>query len=108
MEKLLEDALIKVTSVASTIDTMSVRDMIEALIAEERDPKALAGRARGRMRPRHAALAEALTGRFDDHHAELARMLLDQIDGLTAQVDKLTARIAELITAIPGACGVDA
>jgi transposase len=108
MEKLLEDALIKVTSVASTIDTMSVRDMIEALIAGERDPKALAGLARGRMRPRHAALAEALTGRFDDHHAELARMLLDQIDALTAQIATLTARIEKLIAQIPAAQGVDA
>src|ERR1022692_2228833 len=108
LEKLLEDALIKMSAVASSLTTASARDMIEALIAGERDPKVLAALARGRMRAKHAALVEALTGRFDDHHAELARMLLDQIDGLTAQVDKLTARIAELITAIPGACGVDA
>ena len=53
----------------------------------------LAELARGRMRAKHAALVEALTGRFDDHHAELARMLLDQIDALTAQIDQLTARI---------------
>ena len=72
---------------ASTLDTMSVRDMIEALIAGERDPRVLAGLARGRMKAKRAALVEALTGRFDDHHAELARMLLDQIDALTAQID---------------------
>jgi len=103
LEKLLEDALIKVTSVASTIDTLSVRDMIEALIAGERNPRVLAGLARGRMRIKHDALVEALTGRFDDHHAELARMLLDQIDALSAQIDKLTGRIEELIAAIPAA-----
>ena len=93
LEKLLEDALIKVSAVASTLDTMSVRDMIEALIAGERDPQVLAGLARGRMKAKRAALIEALTGRFDDHHAELARMLLDQIDQLTAQIDQLTTRI---------------
>ncbi len=107
LEKLLEDALIKVTTVASRIDTMSVRDMIEALIAGQRDPGKLAGLARGRMKAKHAALVEALTGRFDDHHGELARILLAQIDGLTGQIDTLTARIDELIPAIPGAQGVD-
>jgi transposase len=108
LEKLLEDALIKVSVVASTLDTKSVRDMLEALIAGERDPTVLAGLARGRMRVKYAALVQALTGRFDDHHAELARVLLDQIDALTAQIGRLTARIEELITAIPAAQGVDA
>jgi transposase len=108
LEKLLEDALIKVSAVASKLDTLSVRDMVEALIAGERDPQVLAGLARGRMRVKHAALVEALTGRFDDHHGELARMLLDQIDALTAQIGKLTTRIEELIAAIPAAQGIDA
>ena len=108
LEKLLEDSLIKVSAVASTLDTLSVRDMLEALIAGERDPKVLAGLARGRMKAKRAALIEALTGRFDDHHAELARMLLDQIDALTAQIGKLTTRIEDLIAAIPAAQGADA
>jgi transposase len=108
LEKLLEDALIKVSAVASKLDTLSVRDMVEALIAGERDPRVLAGLARGRMRVKHAALVEALTGRFDDHHGELARMLLDQIDALTAQIGRLTTRIEELIAAIPAAQGIDA
>lgn len=103
LEKLLEDSLIKVSSVASTLDTLSTRDMLEALIAGERDPQVLADLARGKMKAKRAALVEALTGRFDDHHAELARMLLDQIDGLSAQTDKLTARIEALIAAIPAA-----
>jgi transposase len=81
LEKLLEDALIKVSAVASKLDTLSVRDMVEALIAGERDPQVLAG---------------------------LARMLLDQIDALTAQIGKLTTRIEELIAAIPAAQGIDA
>src|SRR5215831_7009416 len=108
LEKLLEDALIKVSAVASKLDTLSVRDMVEALIAGEGDPQVLAGLARGRMRVKHAALVQALTGRFDDHHGELARVLLDQIDALTAQIGKLTTRIEELIAAIPAAQGVDA
>ena len=106
--KLLEDSLIKVSSVASSLDTLSARDMIEALIAGERNPKVLAGLARGRMKAKHAALAGALTGKFDDHHAELARMLLDQIDALNAQIGKLTSRIEQLISAIPAAQGIDA
>ena len=62
LEKLLEDALIKVSAVASHLDTVSARDMIGALIAGERDPQKLAGLARGRMKAKHAALAEALAG----------------------------------------------
>jgi transposase len=108
LEKLLEDALIKVSAVASKLDTKSVRDMLEALIGGERDPTVLAGLARGRMRAKHDRLIEALTGKFDDHHAELARMLLDQIDALTSQIGKLTTRIEELIAAIPAAQGIDA
>ncbi len=108
LEKLLEDALIKVSSVASTLDTASTRDMLEALIAGERDPGVLAGLARGKMKAKHAALAQALTGRFDAHHAELARLLLDQIDALSGQIGTLTTRIQQLLQAIPAAQGVDA
>jgi len=76
---------------------MSVRDMLEALIVGERDPRRLAELARGKMRPKRAALIEALTGRFDDHHAELARLLLSQIDALSSHIDTLTRRIDELL-----------
>jgi len=103
LEKLLEDALIKVSAVASKMDLLSVRDMLEALIAGKRDPRALAELARGPMRAKRAALADALTGQFDDCHAELARMLLDQIDGLTTQIEQLDFRIEQLIAAIPAA-----
>jgi transposase len=100
LEKLLEDALIKVTSVASKLQTLSTRDMVEALIAGQRDPQALADLARGRLRGKHPALVQALTGRFDEHHGELARILLDQIDRLDTQIAQLTARIAELVNDI--------
>jgi transposase len=105
LEKLLEDALIKVSSVASKLDAVSVRDMLEALIAGERDPRRLAAMARGAMRHKRAALVEALTGRFDDHHGELARILLDQIDALNRQIEALTTRIDTLITAAEATAG---
>ena len=65
LEKLLEDALIKFSAVASDIMGVSGRAMIEALIAGERDPRRLADLARGKMKAKRAALIEALTGRFD-------------------------------------------
>jgi transposase len=105
LEKLLEDALIKLSSVATDIMGVSGRAMIEALIAGERDPRVLAELARGRMRVKRPRLVRALTGRFDDHHAELARLLLDQIDALTANIDQLTLRIEQLIAEIPAAHG---
>ena len=67
LEKLLEDALIKVTTVASKITTVSVRDMIDALIRGERNPERLADLARGVMRDKRRDLVRALDGRFDDH-----------------------------------------
>jgi transposase len=103
LEKLLEDALIKLGTVATDIFGVSGRAMLEALIAGQRDPKVLAGLARGRLRVKHAALVEALTGQFCDHHAVVARMLLDQIDALGGQIDQLTARIEQTIAAIPAA-----
>jgi transposase len=107
LEKLLEDALIKVSAVASKMTTMSVRDMIEAMIDGQRDPVVLAGLARTRMKAKHDALVQALTGMFADHHAELAQMLLDQIDFLGKRIARLTAAIEDAIDAIPAAWGAD-
>jgi transposase len=101
MEKLLEDALIKLSSVATNIMGVSGRAMLQALIAGERDPQVLADLAKGRLRVKRAALVEALTGRFDEHHAELADLLLGQIDGLTAQIEHLDERIEQLIADMP-------
>ena len=105
LEKLLEDALIKVSSVASTLDTLFTRDMIEALIGGERDPRRLAEMARGKMKAKHSELMAALDGRFDEHHAELARMLLGQIDALSAQIGILSARIEEQLAELPDDAG---
>jgi transposase len=91
VEKLLEDACIKLSVVASDIFGVSGRLMMAALIRGERDPKALADLARATLRKKLPALEEAFTGRFDDHHAFLlARMLarIDAIDTDIAAVDQ--------------------
>ena len=108
LEKLLEDALIKVSAVASKLTTVSAQDMIAALIGGERDPQVLAGLARGRMKAKRDALAGALDGRFEDHHGELARLLLDQIAFLDARISQLTTAITGQLAAIRDAWGIDA
>src|SRR5437764_53235 len=68
LEKLLEAALVKVSSVASKLTTVSAQDMIKAMIAGQRDPHQLAALARGSMKAKHDDLVEALDGMLDDHH----------------------------------------
>jgi transposase len=97
LEKLLEDAGIKLSTVASSLTLVSVRQMLEAMIAGERDPRVLADLARGPLRTKRAALNEALLGRFTDHHAFLARLHLDLIDRHTTAIEELTARIEVVI-----------
>jgi transposase len=106
LEKLLEGALVKLSSVASKLTTVSAQDMIKAMTAGERDPRKLAALARTRMKARHDDLVEALDGMFDDHHGELAGMLLDQIASLDGTIARLSARAAELTAAMPAAWGV--
>ncbi len=108
LEKLLEGALIKLSSVASKLTTESAKDMVRALIAGERDPHVLAGLARTRMKAKHDALVEALTGMFDAHHGELAQLELDQVKFLDQNITQLQARIRDTLAAIPEAQGVDA
>ncbi|MGH3025584.1 MAG: IS110 family transposase [Gaiellaceae bacterium] len=103
VEKLLEDSLIKISSVATDIFGVSGRQMLAALIAGERDPEVLAELAKQRLRAKIPQLREALVGRFDAHHAELLSMLLRQVDQLDADIDALTERIDELIAQIPAA-----
>jgi transposase len=108
LEKLLEGALIKLSSVASKLTTQSAQDMITAMIAGERDPRVLANMAQTRMRAKHDALLEALTGMFDSHHGELAEMELDQIAFLNERIGKLEASIRDTLAQIPAAQGVNA
>ncbi len=91
---------------------------LEALIAGQRDPKVLVQLAQGRMRAKLSVLAEALTGHFRAHHSWLLRMMLDRIDALGGQIDRLTGRIEALLApfahqvaqldAIPGVGRIDA
>jgi transposase len=97
LETLLEDTGIKLSSVASQLTGVSVRAMLEALIAGQHDPAVLADMARGRMRSKIGALTEALQGRFTDHHAFMVRLHLDRIDAHEADIARLDARIEEAI-----------
>ena len=108
LEKLLEGALVKVSSVASKLTTLSAQDMIKAMIAGERDPKALAALARGKMKAKHDDLVQALDGMFDDHHGELAGLLVEQIAFLDDRIARLSVRAAELAAAMPEAWGINA
>jgi transposase len=112
LEKLLEDAGVKLSSVASDITGVSSRLMLQALVDGQRDPAVLADLAKRRLRVKIPELTEALNGRFNEHHAFLARMYLDTIDQRTRQIDELNTRIevamepfrsfCELIGTIPG------
>jgi transposase len=97
VEKLLEDAQIKLSVVASDIFGVSGRAMMAALIAGERSPAALAQLARSRMRGKISALQEAFTGHFTDHHAFLLGKMLERIDAIDADIAELDAKIEEMI-----------
>src|SRR6266571_8850611 len=129
LEKVLQDAGIKLTSVASATYSASARAMLEALLAGVTDAAELAELAKGRMRAKIPRLREALAGRFDlAHHGVLVAQLLGHIDSLDLAIANLDARIAhetepltelvELISTIPGVklrtaqvliaeCGID-
>ena len=96
-EKLLEDAQIKISSVLTEVHGVSGRAMMEALIAGKRDPHTLARLARGRAKVKTAQLQEALRGFFTDHHAVMLRMMLDNIDRMSAQITALDGRIQEAV-----------
>jgi len=93
----LQDAGIRIDSVASSITTKSGRAMIEALIDGERRPKVLADLAMGRMRAKIGDLALALEGRFGEHHALMCRLHLDHIGHLDAMIAKLDGQIEAMM-----------
>ena len=103
LSKVLEDAGIKIDSVASEPLGVAGRDMIEALIGGERDPSRLAGLARGRLRAKLDDLQMACDGRFTAGHAQLCRIHLDAYDLLTGQIatlDQLVEQAAEPFAAV--------
>jgi len=112
LEKVLQDAGVKITSVASAVWSMSSRQIVEALIAGTRDPKVLAQMANGRMRAKIPALEEALSGHFGAHHAVVCRQIIDHIDfldrSITALTEEITTRLVPfeaavtIVSSVPG------
>jgi transposase len=112
IQKVLEDANIKLASVASDVMGVSGREMLRALIAGTTDTKKLAELARGRLRSKLDSLQQALTGRVTDHHRFLLRMHLEHYEQLEEMQGQFTQRIeenlapfaqeAELLKTIPG------
>ena len=112
LQKLLEDANIKLASVATRVLGASGRAMLAELCEGRNDPEALAELARGKLRRKLPELRKALTGRFSSHHALLVSHLLSHIDYLDETIDALSAEIGErlrpfgreveLLTTIPG------
>lgn len=95
IQKVLEDANIKLASVATDILGESGRDMLRALIAGQTDPEALAELARRRLRAKIPALKEALRGRVTAHHRFLLQLHLDHIEQLEALIGRLAQQIEE-------------
>jgi transposase len=93
----LQDAGIKIDSVASSIATVSGRAMIEALIDGERRPEVLADLALGRMRTKIADLTLALEGRFGAHHAVMCQLHLEHIDHLEDMIARLDAQVEQML-----------
>jgi transposase len=112
LEKVLQDAGIKLSSVASEVLSKSGRRMLEALIAGQRDPAVLAEMALGKMRIKRAALGEALAGHFGPHHAVAVRQILDHVDFLDHSIIVVSEQVAtrmaphaaaiRLLVGIPG------
>ena len=108
----MEDAGIKLSSVATDLTGVSGRAMLEALVAGERDPAVLAELAKRRLRAKIPELTQALTGRFNDHHAFLVKVHLNLIDEHTRAIVEITEQIEvamvpfasarELLVTIPG------
>jgi transposase len=98
-EKLLESAAIKVSSVVTDLHGVTGRDIMDHLIAGERNPKTLAQLARTRARRKITELEEALEGAefFADEHAALLKTMLERIDRVNAEIDELTAVIERLL-----------
>ena len=97
IQKVLEDANIKLAGVATDVLGVSGRDMLGALIAGETDPVKLADLARGRLREKVPALRLALQGRVTEHHRFLLRMHLDHISHLEGLIGRLGVRIEEAL-----------
>jgi transposase len=114
LQKVLEDAGVKVTSVLSDVMGASGRAMLEALVAGTTDPQVLADLARGKLRQKLPALQRALVGHFRPVHAVLLAQILAKIDyldealeRLTAEIDRRVAPFAPMLSALDTIPGID-
>ena len=98
LDKVLQDAGVKLSSVATDILGKSGRDMLAALVAGSRDPEALAELARGRLRTKIPALRLALQGRFGPTHALVVGEILSHLDYLDEAIGRVSERIDEVIS----------
>jgi len=114
LHKVLEDAGIKLASVASKVLGVSGRAMLGALVAGTTDPDVLAELARGTLRRKLPALREALTGQFRAHHALLIGQMLrhieyldEAIETLSTEIERVTAPFADRVVLLDTIPGVD-
>jgi transposase len=94
IQKTLEDAGIKLDSVAADVVGVSGQAMLVALVAGERDPQVLSELAKGRLR---AKLPQALRGRFGDHHALLVRLALEHLEQLEGSIAELDVQVDRVL-----------
>jgi transposase len=106
VQKLLEDANIKLAAVASDIMGVSGRAMLTALVAGHTDPQALADLAKGRLRSKREPLAKALEGRVKPHHRFVLTELLCQVDSLDETIARFDAQIQEICGPFEAAVGL--
>jgi len=97
VQKTLEDAGIKLDSVAADVLGVSGRAMLKALVVGERDPQVLAELAKGKLRKKLPQLRQALRGRFGEHHALLVGLALEHLEHLEAAIARLDARVDEVM-----------
>ena len=107
LQEVLEDANLKVASVATDVMGVSGRAMLRAILAGETDPAALAALAKGKLRKKRVELERALGGRVSAHHRCLLATHLAHIDFLSAQIDGLDETIARFDEEIARRCAAD-
>jgi transposase len=100
VQKVLEDANLKLTSVVSDVMGLSAREMLQGLMAGETNAQALAQHARGRMRSKLVALEQALTGQVTEHHRLLLCLHLAHIDSLDEMIEQLSQQIEPYLEAM--------
>jgi transposase len=101
LQKVLEDANLKLAAVATDIQGVSAQAILRALLAGQTDPQLLAELAKGRLRSKQNDLERALHGRLREHHRFMLAELLTQLDFLDEQIEKIEQRIEAKLAEMP-------